>query len=93
MRLLVREMIGWVFVVLGLALIGFVVYMALNRRVVEGLVVTLPAIVVFRAGIGLVRLATAGRIAQQADDDRRSAASGARGSTASPSRAVRTAQP
>ena len=68
MRLLVREMIGWVFVVLGLALIGFVVYMALNRRVVEGLVVTLPAIVVFRAGIGLVRLATAGRIARRLDE-------------------------
>lgn len=67
MGLLVREIVGWVFVVLGLVLVGFVLHLALSRCVVEGLVVTLPAVVVFRSGIGLVRIATAGRIAAGGD--------------------------
>lgn len=70
MGLLVREIVGWVFVVIGLVLVGFVLHLALSRRVVEGLVVTLPAVVVFRSGIGLVRIATAGRIAARGDEDR-----------------------
>ena len=70
MGLLVREIVGWVFVVLGLVLVGFVLHLALSRRVVEGLVVTLPAVVVFRSGIGLVRIATAGRIAAGTQEDR-----------------------
>ena len=69
MGLLVREIVGWVFVALGLVLIGFVLHLALSRRVVEGLVVTLPAIVVFRSGIGLVRIATAARIATTGDEE------------------------
>ena len=70
MRLFVREIVGWIFVVLGLVLVGFVLYLSLSRRVVEGLIVALPAMVVFRSGIALVRIAIAGRIAAWSEEDR-----------------------
>lgn len=65
MGLYVREVIGWLLVGLGLTLIGFVLFLALRRDVLEALAVSLPATVVFRAGIALVRLATAARLASQ----------------------------
>ncbi len=63
MRMLIREIIGWVLVLTGLALIGFVLHLALNRSVIEAVALSLPSTVVFRAGISLVKLAAAGRIA------------------------------
>jgi hypothetical protein len=67
MSLLVREIVGWLLAVVGLVLIGFVLILALRRDVLEALALSLPASVVFRAGIGLVRLATAARLAAQID--------------------------
>lgn len=61
----VRELIGWIITVLGLLLIAVLVYLALNRYVFEAMALSLPAVIVFRAGIGLVRLASAGRMARQ----------------------------
>lgn len=63
MWLIFRECIGWVLVLLGLALIGFVVNMALNRNVLEAVAVSIPATIVFRSGVAFVKLAVAGRIA------------------------------
>ncbi len=63
MRMAVREIIGWLLVAVGLALIGFVLHLALNRSVIEAVALSLPSTVVFRAGISLVKLAAAGRIA------------------------------
>lgn len=59
----VREILGWLIALVGLALIGVVLVLALNRNVVEAVAVSFPAAVVFRAGIGLVRMAAAARIA------------------------------
>lgn len=63
MWLIIRELFGWVLIAAGLAMIGFVLILANNRSVLEALAVSLPATVVFRSGIGFVRLAVAGRIA------------------------------
>ncbi len=63
MGLWIREIIGWVLVVLGLVLIAFVLHLAVNRSVIEAAALSLPATIVFRAGISLVKIATAGRIA------------------------------
>ncbi len=63
MGLLIREVVGWVLVGLGLVLVGFVLYLASIRSVIEAMALSLPATIVFRSGIGLVKLATAARIA------------------------------
>lgn len=58
-----REFLGWVIVLVGLALIAVVLLLALNRSVFEALALSLPSAIVFRSGIGLVRMSTAARIA------------------------------
>ena len=57
-----REIAGWSFVGLGVALIAVVLHLALSRAVSEAVAVALPATIVFRAGISLVKLGVAGRI-------------------------------
>jgi hypothetical protein len=69
MGLLIREIVGWVVVVVGLILVGFVLQLALNRSVLEALALSLPATIVFRAGVGLVKLAAAGRMAAAINKD------------------------
>ena len=59
----IREVMGWLIALIGTALIGVVLLLALNRSVIEAAALSLPAAVVFRAGIGLVRMTTAARIA------------------------------
>ena len=63
MRILFTEIVGWILTVGGLGLVALIVILALNRNVFEATALSLPAVIVFRAGIGMVRLATAGRIA------------------------------
>lgn len=63
MWLIVREIFGWLLVAVGLAMIGFVLFLANSRAVLEALAVSLPATVVFRCGIGFVKLAFAARVA------------------------------
>ena len=58
-----REFLGWVLVLVGLALIAVVLLLALSRSVFEALALSFPSAIVFRAGIGLVRMSTAARIA------------------------------
>ncbi|WP_148619004.1 hypothetical protein [Mariniblastus fucicola] len=58
-----REFLGWVIVLVGLALIAMVLLLALNRSVFEAMALSFPAAIVFRAGIGLVRMSAAARIA------------------------------
>lgn len=58
-----REIIGWVIAAIGLMLVFVVLYLAMNRMVFEAMALSLPSLIVFRGGLGLVRLSTAGRIA------------------------------
>lgn len=63
-----REIAGWVLTILGLLLIGIVLLLALNRNVFEAMALSLPSVILFRGGLGLVRLSAAGRIAQSLGD-------------------------
>lgn len=64
MWLTIREVIGWALTVFGLVLIMILVYLALERQILEAIALSIPATIVFRSGIGLVRLATAARLAE-----------------------------
>lgn len=66
----IREFVGWVLVLLGLCLIGIDFMLALNRNVIEALALALPSVIVFRSGIGLVRISMAARIALRLDEKR-----------------------
>ena len=58
-----REILGGIILVLGLGLIGVVLMLALSRNVFEAMALALPATIVFRSGIGLLRMAMAARVA------------------------------
>lgn len=62
---LVLEIVGWTLTAIGLILLLLVVRFAANRAILEAFAIAFPSAIVFRAGIGLVRLASASRIAQQ----------------------------
>ena len=66
----ISEFVGWVLVLLGLCLIGVDFMLALNRNVIEALALALPSVIVFRSGIGLVRISMAARIALRLDEKR-----------------------
>ncbi|MGB1930051.1 MAG: hypothetical protein ACPIA2_12030 [Mariniblastus sp.] len=66
----IREFVGWLLVLLGLGLIGVDFLLAINRNVIEALALALPSVIVFRAGIGLVRISMAARIALRLDEKR-----------------------
>lgn len=75
MRLVITEFIGWVLTIAGLAIVALIVVLALKRNVFEAMALSLPSVIVFRAGIGLVRMATAGRIAHRIVNKEETAAS------------------
>ncbi|MDB2686798.1 hypothetical protein N9Y42_06260 [Mariniblastus sp.] len=65
-----REVLAIVLILIGLGLIGYVLMLALSRAIIEAAALSIPAAIVFRAGVGLFRMATASRIAlklQEAD--------------------------
>jgi hypothetical protein len=63
MWLTIREIVGWGLTLVGLVMIVILVFLAIERQILEAIAVSIPATVVFRSGIGLVRLATAARLA------------------------------
>lgn len=65
MWLLFREILGWVLVLAGSAMIVLVCQLALERSVLEAIAITVPATIVFRAGIGFLRITTAARLAKK----------------------------
>lgn len=66
----IREFIGWLLVLVGLALIGLVVALAIKRNVLEAMALSIPATVVFRSGIGLVRMSAAARVATRLSENK-----------------------
>jgi len=65
MWLTFREITGWLITLIGLGLVLVVLYLALNRQVFEAMALSLPSAIVFRGGIGMLRLASAGRLAMK----------------------------
>ena len=68
MGLYVREIIGWALALFGLVMIWFVFRLATSRAILEAAALSFPAMAVFRVGMGMVRLAMAGRIASRLAD-------------------------
>lgn len=68
MWLIIREVLGWSLIVVGLYLVYLVVSFATEGGILEAFALALPATVVFRAGIGLLRLTSAIRIARDIRD-------------------------
>ena len=58
----IRELLGWVLLLMGLTLMGAAILFVTSRRVVEGATLALMGIIVFRAGIHLLKVAVAARI-------------------------------
>jgi hypothetical protein len=75
----VREITGWVLLVLGLAAF-YVVYFVLlrNGRIFESGPMVLVGIFLFRGGIHLLKVAVAARICQQTPEPKRRALPSAR---------------
>ena len=69
MSITMREAIGWLLAMAGLGLIIYVVVLAANRMVLEALAISFPASVVFRVGMGFVRMSVAARIITHAKRD------------------------
>jgi hypothetical protein len=67
MRFWFREIAGWGLVLLGLYLFGYCLLMLVHGRVIESGPWTLVAIIVFRGGIHLLKVAVAARVCEQAD--------------------------
>lgn len=59
-----REVFGWILILVGLFLIYLLVRLVYDRAILEAFALSFPATIVFRSGIGMVRLATAARIAK-----------------------------
>lgn len=65
-----REFLAGILIVFGLGLVGVVLMMAFTRNPIEAFALGLPSIVVFRSGVGLLRMTTAARIAMKLREPR-----------------------
>lgn len=68
MWLIVREVLGWSLIAIGLYLVYLVVVFAADGGILEAFALSLPATIVFRSGVGLLRLTSAIRIARNIRD-------------------------
>ena len=68
MWLIVREVLGWCLIAIGLYLVYLVVALASDGGILEAFALSLPATIVFRSGVGLLRLTSAIRIARDLRD-------------------------
>ena len=62
MRFWIREIVGYVLIVIGLAGMYLALALFANDRIIAGSAFTVPAIFVFRGGIHLLKVAIAARI-------------------------------
>lgn len=61
----IREIVGWVLVVIAVVLVKVVLDFVNNRQVVEGSITAVLSIGILRGGILLIRMSTAARIANR----------------------------
>lgn len=58
----IREIVGWILVLLGLAIFLYCLSFLEQGKIIEGGILTSIGVVVFRGGIHLIKVATAARI-------------------------------
>jgi hypothetical protein len=68
MRFWARELAGWLLVLVGLYGFVLVYQLCLARRLLEAWPMALVAIIIFRGGIHLLKVAVAARVCRQAQD-------------------------
>jgi len=56
-----RELAGWLLLGVGLAIVALTYMMLVNRLIIEGFILAVVGVVVFRAGVGLLKVAVAAR--------------------------------
>ncbi len=64
-----RELAGWILLGIGLAIFALVYMFLVNKRVIEGFLFGVVGIMVFRAGIGLLKVAVAARAMHEVKRD------------------------
>lgn len=65
---IVNEILGWGLLVLGLLLILVMINSAANRGILLSMALSIPATVVFRAGVGFLRMNAAYRMANRIEE-------------------------
>jgi hypothetical protein len=75
MHLWLREVVGWVLILLGVYVFfrAFLLLTAGNQFMLEGGTVTLIGVVIFRGGIHLLKIAIAARICLAAEEEAKAA--------------------
>ena len=61
---LINDILGWGLTILGIGLILFMIYAALNNLILLSMSLSIPATIVFRAGIAFLKMNSAYRLAQ-----------------------------
>jgi hypothetical protein len=68
MRYLIREVVGWGLIGVGILLFYGAYSLAREKRLCEMLLLTVIGILVFRGGIHLIKVAVAARVSERAQD-------------------------
>ena len=63
-----REILGWILVLVGLYGFFMALGLIVNRQVIGGTVVGVLSVFMYRSGVGFLKMAVAARICQQAQD-------------------------
>lgn len=65
----VNEILGWVLLVFGIYLIMTMISSAANRQILLSMALSIPSTIVFRAGVGFLRMNSAFRMAQKIEKE------------------------
>jgi multisubunit Na+/H+ antiporter MnhG subunit len=68
---IVNDILGWGLLLLGIWLIFVMINSAANQQILLSLALSIPSTMVFRAGVGFLRMNTAYRMAQKSETENR----------------------